>query len=46
MKENSNEIKNLEDTEDKINNDEKNNNKINVKLIKVNSRKLIIKESS
>ena len=31
MKENSNEIKNLEDTEDKINNDEKNNNKINVK---------------
>ena len=46
MKENSNEIKNLEDTEDKINNDEKNNNKINVKLIKVNSRKLIINKDS
>ena len=46
MKENSNEIKNLEDTEDKINNDEKNNNKINVKLIKVNSRKLIINKDN
>ena len=46
MKEISNEIKNLEDTEDKINNDEKNNNKINVKLIKVNSRKLIINKDS